>query len=212
MKWLLVIILGLGVYYFGFNTPQGEFDANGQPKVVLFVIDNCPPCDDAINHLGRMRIDFELFNPLSNQTTKQRFKPYGKSFGSQQYPVLVIGNDVATGYAKYKVNETYAKAFGLSALARQPQRLYQAHFQNGQAKVVMYGTSWCGYCAKARSEFADNSIDYVEWDVEKNTDAATRFKQLGGNGYPLIYVGFERFNQVDSSAVKKALRKGSEPI
>ncbi|MEG1114903.1 MAG: glutaredoxin family protein, partial [Janthinobacterium sp.] len=25
---------------------------------------------------------------------------------------------------------------------------YAAYFPNAQAKVVLYGTDWCGYCAK----------------------------------------------------------------
>ncbi len=56
-------------------------------------------------------------------------------------------------------------------------------------KVVMYATSWCGYCAKARKYFKDNNIAFVEYDVEKNAAKEKEFKRLGGTGFPLIVIG-----------------------
>ena len=38
---------------------------------------------------------------------------------------------------------------------------YAAYFPNAQAKVVLYGTDWCGYCAKTRAYFKENKIDAV---------------------------------------------------
>jgi len=55
--------------------------------------------------------------------------------------------------------------------------------------VVMYATSWCGYCAQARAYFAKNRIRYVEYDVEKDAAAKAEFKRLGGRGVPLIVQG-----------------------
>jgi len=55
--------------------------------------------------------------------------------------------------------------------------------------VVMYATSWCGYCAKARAYFARNRIRYTEFDVEKDPAAKAEFKRLGGRGVPLIVHG-----------------------
>ena len=52
--------------------------------------------------------------------------------------------------------------------------------------VVMYSTSWCGYCKKARAYFDRNRIRYVEHDVEKSEAAHAEYKRLGGRGVPLI--------------------------
>jgi len=208
MKWLLIALLAIAVYHVGFGGEQGEFDAAGNPKVVLFVIDGCAPCDNAVNLLKRMRVDFELLRPMTNPAANERFKAYR----TKQYPLLVIGDVKAVGFAKHKFIETYAKAFGMSALGVAQQRLYQAHFNSNQPKVVMYGASWCGYCKKARQQFAQNNIEYVEWDVEKNPIAAARFKLLAATGYPLIYVGFERMTEFNKSKVNKALQQWAEPI
>ncbi len=56
-------------------------------------------------------------------------------------------------------------------------------------KVIMYATSWCPYCEKARNYFQQNKIRYVEYDVEKLPKRMKEFKKKGGTGYPLILIG-----------------------
>jgi glutaredoxin-like YruB-family protein len=58
-----------------------------------------------------------------------------------------------------------------------------------QPEVVMYATSWCGYCAKARAFFQRNGIRYVEYDVERDAAANRAHRELGGRGVPTIVVG-----------------------
>ena len=55
--------------------------------------------------------------------------------------------------------------------------------------VVMYSTSWCGYCKKARRYFKSKGIKYVEHDIERSRLAKRAYNRLGGNGVPLIVVG-----------------------
>jgi glutaredoxin len=59
----------------------------------------------------------------------------------------------------------------------------------GATSIVMYATSWCGYCAKARAYFKKNGIAFVEHDVEKSEAAHAEYKRLGGRGVPLIVHG-----------------------
>ncbi|MEE9448118.1 MAG: glutaredoxin domain-containing protein [Arenicellales bacterium] len=63
-----------------------------------------------------------------------------------------------------------------------------------QDKVVMYSTSWCGYCKQARRHFQANNIDYIEFDIEKNRKAKRAYDKLGGRGVPVILVGNQRMN------------------
>lgn len=60
--------------------------------------------------------------------------------------------------------------------------------------VVMYATSWCPYCAKARAYFQRSGIAYTEHDIEKSASAHAEFKRLGGRGVPLILVGREKMS------------------
>lgn len=56
-------------------------------------------------------------------------------------------------------------------------------------QVVMYGTSWCTYCAKARRYFQTNNIPFQDWDIEASETARSEYDALNGKGVPLIVVG-----------------------
>jgi glutaredoxin len=59
-----------------------------------------------------------------------------------------------------------------------------------QAKnVVIYTTSHCHYCVKAKEYFAKKGIRYREIDIERSMSGEAEFKKLGGSGVPLIVVG-----------------------
>jgi glutaredoxin len=58
-----------------------------------------------------------------------------------------------------------------------------------QPQVVLFATSWCPYCAKARSFFRRHGIQYTEHDIEKDAQAYAAYSKLGGGGVPIILVG-----------------------
>ncbi len=60
--------------------------------------------------------------------------------------------------------------------------------------VVMYSTSWCGYCKKAALHFRKNNIPFTEYDIEKSEKAAKEYKKLNGRGVPIILIGDQRMN------------------
>ncbi|MDH5444374.1 MAG: glutaredoxin family protein [Gammaproteobacteria bacterium] len=55
-------------------------------------------------------------------------------------------------------------------------------------EVILYATSWCGYCAKTRAFMEDKGISYYEYNIEESTEGHRQFKSLGGNGVPLLLV------------------------
>ncbi len=64
--------------------------------------------------------------------------------------------------------------------------------------VVMYSTSWCGNCKKAKRHFRNNNISFREYDIEKNEQAAREFRALKGRGVPVILIGDRRMNGFDT--------------
>ena len=52
--------------------------------------------------------------------------------------------------------------------------------------LVMYTTTRCRYCAKARKYFAEQSISYVEKNIDLSLGYHREFRRLGGKGVPLI--------------------------
>jgi glutaredoxin len=60
----------------------------------------------------------------------------------------------------------------------------------GDVNVIMYMTSWCGYCRKAREYLLSLGVNLIEYDVER--DKVRREEMLqksgGSTGVPLIDV------------------------
>jgi glutaredoxin len=102
-----------------------------------------------------------------------------------------------------------AVVFG-NALMKMPKKSGQSgqivsEAQAGQPDVVMYSTSWCGYCRKARQFFDANSIAYTELDIEKSSDANYQHKKLGGRGVPLITVNEDVVNGYNQQRLEQLL-------
>jgi len=56
-------------------------------------------------------------------------------------------------------------------------------------KAILYATSWCGYCKKARELMRQNGIAYYEYDLEKSDEGVRQYKALGGRGpVPLLLI------------------------
>ena len=57
-------------------------------------------------------------------------------------------------------------------------------------KVVMYKTSWCGYCRKAREYLQSLNVNLVEHDIERDRSMGEEMlrKSGGTRGVPLIDV------------------------
>ena len=61
-------------------------------------------------------------------------------------------------------------------------------------KLIMYTTSSCGYCAKARKYFAKQSIPFKEKNIETSEKYNREFKKIGGKGVPVILWGKNKMN------------------
>jgi glutaredoxin len=79
----------------------------------------------------------------------------------------------------------------------------------GSIKVVMYVTSWCGYCRKAREYLQSLRVDLVEYDVEKNPSKGKEMlsKSGGSRGVPLIDVEGIIIRGYSPGAMKDAIEK-----
>ncbi len=85
------------------------------------------------------------------------------------------------------------KAVHVESFKYDPDLVTAGKKTNGKP-VIMYSTSWCGYCKKARQHFKRNNIPYQEHDIEKSKKAAQDYKKLKGRGVPIILIGKRRMN------------------
>jgi glutaredoxin len=74
-------------------------------------------------------------------------------------------------------------------------------------KVTMYATATCGYCAKARTYFAEHHVQYEERDIEKSEQAAAEWTAKCGIGTPLIQIGEAKINGFDQKRLEAELAK-----
>ncbi len=76
------------------------------------------------------------------------------------------------------------------------------------AEVILYTTSWCPYCSKARDYFRSRGIDFIEYDIEKDKEAAARKRELdGGGGVPFAIINGHYVRGFSASAYERALRE-----
>ncbi len=71
--------------------------------------------------------------------------------------------------------------------------------------VVLYATSWCGYCKLARDFFAQNKIPYVEYDIETSAEGKAQYQRLNGNGIPLVVIHGTVIGGYDPDEMKSLL-------
>lgn len=69
--------------------------------------------------------------------------------------------------------------------------------------VILYSTSWCGYCRKARKLMRTHGIEFVELDIEKSEVAKEQYQKLNGRGVPLIYKNGKVLRGFDPEKIKR---------
>lgn len=180
-----------------FLKKPGAFDANGKAIVRLFVGPGCEAvCGDIESLLQHRKIEYELIDIAS---------PEGAKYSVHQYPLIQVGNESAVG-GRLEMVGALASNLGPDVLSRSERMAMQNHFdENGRAIVMMYGTTWCPYCKKQREYFRSHDIPFRELDPETSNAAKTAYAILDGHGYPLTYVGYQRFTGYQEREIKNAV-------
>jgi glutaredoxin len=78
-------------------------------------------------------------------------------------------------------------------------------------KVVIYVDPQSDYCLEALSFFDQNNIGYTKYDITASEDELQRFKNVQGQGTPLIFIGDQRIDGWNESVVRRYLGMKSEP-
>ncbi|MGB3009386.1 MAG: glutaredoxin family protein [Candidatus Saccharimonadales bacterium] len=75
--------------------------------------------------------------------------------------------------------------------------------------IILYSTTWCGYCKMAKKYLDDKGATFVEKDVEADADAMKEvLERMGGDfrGVPVIAIGDKTILGFDRPAIDKALQ------
>jgi len=91
---------------------------------------------------------------------------------------------------------------------RKKEETRPAFERKRKADVVLYTTSWCPYCRRARDYLRSRGIDFVEYDIEKDREAAARKKQLDNRGgVPFAIINGRSISGFSASAYERALQE-----
>lgn len=74
-----------------------------------------------------------------------------------------------------------------------------------ESDVMMYSTSWCQYCAKARRFLSQANIPYTEYDIEKSPGALQEYQRLSGRGVPVLKIGRIVIQGYDPDLMRRAI-------
>ncbi len=74
-----------------------------------------------------------------------------------------------------------------------------------EPRIILYETSWCGYCRKATRLLEQLDADFEARDIEKDRKAAAEFRRKSGGrgGVPLIDVDGELVRGYDEPRIRK---------
>ena len=78
--------------------------------------------------------------------------------------------------------------------------------QKHGSDVIMYSTSWCGYCKKARVMLNMQGIQYKEFDIEKSSEANAEMKSIGGHGVPVFLIQGQVIKGFNQSKVLELIK------
>lgn len=76
------------------------------------------------------------------------------------------------------------------------------------SQVIVYSTTWCGFCKMAKQYFDSKGVKYEEIDVEKNPAEGQKIvEETGQMGVPVIRIGKELIVGFNRPKIDEALTK-----
>ena len=99
--------------------------------------------------------------------------------------------------------KTKASVPGLKSENIQGRRPYR------DIHVIMYMTSWCPYCSKARNDLRSLDVNLIEYDIEKDRSKREEMlsKSSGSRGVPVIDIEGIIIRGYNSDAIRGAIEE-----
>ncbi|MCA9338715.1 NrdH-redoxin [Candidatus Saccharibacteria bacterium] len=79
-----------------------------------------------------------------------------------------------------------------------------------EQKVIIYSTSWCGFCRSEKQYLDGKNVSYIDKDVEKDATAQKELlEKMNGNfqGVPVTDIGGDIILGFDRPKIDDALKK-----
>lgn len=110
-------------------------------------------------------------------------------------------------YVKSPKESAYKSPYSSSAIDGEKKGSKKPQYARNQ-EIELYVTSWCGYCKKAKSFFNARGIEFKEYDVEKDKNAAKRHRKLNRRGgVPVVIINGKKIIGFSEASYENALKK-----
>ena len=149
-----------------------------------------------------------FIDDLTTSPTERQSAKYLQEFDISNVDddALVTGRPVLRKEIEKRIAETRPKPKKLKPSIGSPQAATKSN-----ATVVLYSTSWCGYCRKARKFLTDSKIPFTEKDIEKSLaakkemDAKARKAGVRIGGVPVLDVNGQIISGFSADRIMAAL-------
>lgn len=88
---------------------------------------------------------------------------------------------------------------------------YEALYQASGETVVMFSTSTCTYCKRAREVLQRENVEFTDFVIDQAPDAKRRFEALGGGGVPQLFIGGRRITGFREKTILESLSLIGQP-
>lgn len=83
-----------------------------------------------------------------------------------------------------------------------------AHYQNVDQKVIVYTTQWCPYCKQTKAFLAENSVPFLERDIELGDAHIDQlYASLDSKGIPKVIIGDTVINGYNVKLLRQHLEQ-----
>ncbi len=146
--------------------------------VTVYSARACGPCTDAVSLLQGAGRPVLVRNIDEDEGARAEFE----GAGGGVMPLIVDGAREMRGFNAELLSGWYIER-EYTAKKLDQAGVYRA----GEVRLpVLYGTSWCPYCAQARKYFDVRGMAFRDLDIERDAEAKRQYDALGLSGVPVM--------------------------
>ena len=173
----------------------------------------CPKC----NYQRKPTDDAPSWQCPSCQVVYAKAAQTTVNYGRAQFPTSSHKTEIADrsglSLGRYFMNICLALVFlaviyggYIFSLKMDMKRVEASAVVVADKTVVVYSTSWCGYCGKVKKFLDEKKIPYEEYDIQKSDKGKQDFDKLRGAGVPIVVVGDKVLQGYDEKALLALLK------
>lgn len=155
----------------------------------------CPSCQVAYAKANAN--PFPDYAPMQGRQSYEPAPEGGGSFGKIVVAVFLIALVAGTAYG----GRMAYHSIRFSML-----KIHKSEVAAPGNSVVIYTTSWCGKCKKAKKLLDELNVSYQEHDIEYDPDARETVIALQSSGVPVIVVGDRKIIGFNENAYRFLLQ------